>query len=88
MSSTSTSFCKVKDREVICLFDRLKPNRSASLKVRVWLKPSTKGTVSSEFGHFSIDIPAGVDITNDEELERLDLQHDVAYKTFKTKILR
>ncbi|MDH2426738.1 hypothetical protein [Sphaerisporangium sp. TRM90804] len=84
----STAFCEASGRDLFCLFDTIKPNRSATVKVRVWLKKSTKGNAYAEFGTVSIDVPSGVDVTNEEELDKLDLQDDVKYAKVKTRILR
>ncbi|GII63108.1 hypothetical protein Skr01_31930 [Sphaerisporangium krabiense] len=86
--SRSKAFCEVSGRDLFCLYDTLNSGRSASLKVKVWLKRSTRGTAVAEFGHFSIDVPAGVDITNEEELNKLDIQNQINWKTFKTRIVR
>jgi hypothetical protein len=86
--SKSKAFCELTGRDLFCIYDTLGPDRSAGLKVKVWLKKSTKGTAVGEFGHFSIDVPGGVDVTNEEELEKLDLQSEIDYKAFRTKITR
>ncbi|GAA3792020.1 hypothetical protein GCM10022226_08910 [Sphaerisporangium flaviroseum] len=88
VSKASSTFCDISGRDLFCLFDTIKPNRSTSLKVKVWLKRSTKGTAVAEFASISVDVPEGVDVTNEEELEKLDLQDDVKFHAFKTKILR
>ncbi|WP_181871247.1 DUF11 domain-containing protein [Sphaerisporangium album] len=86
--SKSKAFCELSGRDLFCIYDTLDPGKSAGLKVKVWLKKSTRGTAVAEFGHFSIDVPAGVDVTNEEELNKLDIQNEVLWKSFKTKIVR
>ncbi|MEU8268772.1 hypothetical protein AB0B89_16565 [Sphaerisporangium sp. NPDC049002] len=88
VGKASGTYCGISGRDLFCIYDTLKPNRSTTLKVRVWLKKSTTGTAAAQFGHFSIDVPEGVDVTNEEELEKLDIQSQVKYRTFKTRILR
>ncbi|MFC4529776.1 hypothetical protein [Sphaerisporangium dianthi] len=88
ISKASATYCAIEKRELFCVFDTLKPGRSTSLKVRVWLKNSTKGTAVAQFGSYSIDVPPGVDITNEDELARLDIQDDLRYDSFKTRIIR
>ncbi|MFC4589071.1 DUF11 domain-containing protein [Sphaerisporangium corydalis] len=84
----SKTFCDVSGRELFCIFDTLKPNKSASFKIKVWLKRSTHGYAYADFGAFSIDVPEGVDVTNEEELDKLDLQSDAKFKSFRTRIVR
>ncbi|MEU9887270.1 hypothetical protein AB0M95_21170 [Sphaerisporangium sp. NPDC051017] len=86
--SKSKAYCELSGRSLFCIYDTLEPGKSAGLKVKVWLKKSTRGTAVAEFGHFSIDVPSGVDITNEEELNKLDIQDEILWKNFKTKIVR
>ncbi|WP_405143538.1 hypothetical protein OG589_38590 [Sphaerisporangium sp. NBC_01403] len=88
VGKASSTYCGLSGRDLFCVFDTLKPNRSTTLKIRVWLKKSTKGTAVAQFAHFSVDVPEGVDVTNEEELDKLDLQNQLNYRAFKTKILR
>ncbi|WP_248962351.1 hypothetical protein [Sphaerisporangium perillae] len=88
VGKASSTLCEVSGRDLFCIFDTLNPGRSTTLKIRVWLKRSTHGTASARIGSYSIDVPPGVDITNEDELERLDLQNEVLWKTFKTRIVR
>ncbi|GII81236.1 hypothetical protein Sru01_62180 [Sphaerisporangium rufum] len=88
VGKSSATECAVDRHQVFCIYGQLAPGRSTSVKVRVWLKKSTKGTALAQFGHYSIDVPAGVDVTNEDELNRLDVQGQVDYKFFKTKIVR
>ncbi|WP_214409993.1 hypothetical protein [Sphaerisporangium fuscum] len=85
---SSGTYCATSGRELFCIYKTLAPRQSTGLKVRVWLKKSTKGTAVGKFGHYSIDVPAGVDITNEVELQRLDIQNQVDYKAFRTRIVR
>ncbi|MFC6079538.1 hypothetical protein [Sphaerisporangium aureirubrum] len=88
VSKSSSTVCDIEKRELICFFDTLKPGRTTTVKVKVWLKRSTKGSVYGEFGTFSVDVPGGVDITNPEELDKLDLAQDIKYLKVRTKIIR
>ncbi|GGK98896.1 hypothetical protein Sme01_60070 [Sphaerisporangium melleum] len=88
VGKASSSLCGIDRKELFCIFDTLKPNRSTTVTVRVWLKNSVKGAVASQFGTYSIDVPPGVDVTNEDELERLDLQNEIKWKSYRTKIVR
>ncbi|MEO3811318.1 hypothetical protein ABGB17_20180 [Sphaerisporangium sp. B11E5] len=88
ISKSRFTWCDFEGRELLCVFPTLDPGKSTSVKIKVWLKRSTKGSVYGEFGTFSVDVPGGVDINDPEELEKLDLAQDVKYLRVKTKIIR
>jgi hypothetical protein len=88
VSKASTTWCDIEKRDLVCLFDTVKPGRTTTVKIKVWLKRGTKGSAYGEFGTFSVDIPGGVDITNPEEIDKLDLAEDIKYLKVRTKILR
>ncbi|MGJ6965074.1 hypothetical protein ACSDR0_24500 [Streptosporangium sp. G11] len=82
----SGSYCEISGREVGCLLDTLNPGRTATLKVRVWLRNSARGTASANFGSVSIDVPAGgLDTLN---IHGIDVGTDVKYVRVKTRVLR
>ncbi|WP_329426594.1 hypothetical protein OG339_41020 [Streptosporangium sp. NBC_01495] len=80
------SYCEVSGREVGCLLDTLNPGRTATLKVRVWLKNGARGTATANFGSVSIDVPAGGLETLD--IHGIDIGTDVKYVRVKTQVLR
>lgn len=82
----SGSYCEVSGREVGCLLDTLNPGRTATLKVRVWLRNSARGTATADFGSASIDVPAGGLGTLD--IHGIDVGTDVKYVRVKTRVLR
>ncbi|MEU4533719.1 hypothetical protein AB0G15_02520 [Streptosporangium sp. NPDC023825] len=69
-----------------CLLDTLNPGRTATLKVRVWLRGGARGTATADFGSASIDVPAGGPGTLD--IHGIDVGTDVKYVRVKTRVLR
>lgn len=82
------TWCDFERRELLCVFDTLKPGASTTIKIKVWLKRATKGNLYGEFGTFSVDVPGGVDVTDPEEIAKLDLAEDIKYIRVKTKVIR
>ncbi|WP_440067862.1 hypothetical protein [Streptosporangium sp. OZ121] len=82
----SGSYCEVSGRDVGCLLDTLNPGRTATLKVRVWLRNGARGTATADFGSASIDVPAGGLGTLD--IHGIDVGTDVKYVRVKTRVLR
>ncbi|MEU0478600.1 hypothetical protein ABZ260_05340 [Streptosporangium sp. NPDC006013] len=80
------SYCEISGREVGCLLDTLNPGKTATIKVRVWLKNSARGTATADFGSASIDVPAGGLGTFD--IHGIDIGSDVKYVRVKTRVLR
>ncbi len=81
----SGSYCEADGREVGCLLDTLKPGRTATIKVKVWLRNSARGTATAEFATASIDVPAGGIDTLD--IHGIDTGVDLKYVKVKTRIL-
>ncbi|GAA3109120.1 hypothetical protein [Streptosporangium carneum] len=82
----SGAYCEVDGREVGCLLDTLKPGRTATVKVKVWLRGSARGTATAEFATASIDVPAGGIDTLD--IHGIDTGVDLKYVKVRTRILR
>ncbi|MER7128890.1 hypothetical protein [Streptosporangium saharense] len=82
----SGSYCEAKGREVGCLLNRLRPGRTASVKVKVWLRGGARGTATAEFATASIDVPAGGIDTLD--IYGIDAGVDLKYVKVRTRILR
>ena len=86
ITGPSGSYCEADEREVGCLLDTLKPGRTATVKVKVWLKSGARGTATAEFATASIDVPAGgLDTLN---IHGLDTGVDLKYLKVRTRILR
>jgi hypothetical protein len=85
ITGPSGSICEADGREVGCLLDTLKPGRSVTIKVKVWLKSSARGTAAAEFASASIDVPAGGLDTLD--IHGIDVGTDLKYVRVKTRIL-
>ncbi|GGK80167.1 hypothetical protein Ppa06_51010 [Planomonospora parontospora subsp. parontospora] len=86
ITGPSGSYCEADGREVGCLLDRLNPGRTATVKVKVWLRGSARGTAAAEFATASIDVPAGGLDTLD--IHGLDTGVDLKYVKVRTRILR
>ncbi|MFF5209973.1 hypothetical protein [Streptosporangium sp. NPDC000396] len=85
ITGPSGAYCEADGREVGCLLDTLKPGRSATVKVKVWLRGSAEGTATAEFATASIDVPSGgIDTLN---IHGLDTGVDLKYVKVKTRIL-
>ncbi|MGV9777962.1 hypothetical protein [Streptosporangium sp. NPDC003464] len=85
ITGPSGSVCDVDRREVGCLLDTLRPGRTATVKVKVWLRSSARGTASAEFASASIDVPAGgLDTLN---IHGIDVGSDLKYVRVKTRII-
>ncbi|MFC4058609.1 hypothetical protein ACFOWE_09910 [Planomonospora corallina] len=82
------SYCEADadKREIGCLLDRLDAGESATVKVKVWLRSSARGTATAEFASASIDVPAGGIDTLD--MYGLETGVDLKYVKVKTKIVR
>ncbi|MFF5108479.1 hypothetical protein [Streptosporangium sp. NPDC000509] len=80
------SYCEISGREVGCLLDTLNPGKTATLKVKVWLKNGARGTATANFGSVSIDVPAGGLDTFD--IYGIDIGTDIKYVRVKTRVLR
>ncbi|MEU4830563.1 hypothetical protein [Streptosporangium sp. NPDC023615] len=80
------SRCEVSGRRMGCFLDTLNPGRSATVKVKVWLRNSASGTATAEFGSTSIDVPAGGLGTFD--VHGIDITGDVKYVKVRTRIHR
>ncbi|GAA3126718.1 hypothetical protein GCM10010466_16960 [Planomonospora alba] len=88
VTGPSGSYCEVDAdrREVGCLLDRLNPGKTATVKVKVWLRSGARGTATAEFASASIDVPAGgLDTLN---IHGLDTGVDLKYVKVKTTIVR
>lgn len=86
ITGPSGSYCEADGREVGCLLDALKPGRTATVKVKVWLRNSAGGTATAEFATASIDVPAGgVDTLN---IHGIDAGVDLKYVKVRTRVLR
>ncbi|MEU0518826.1 hypothetical protein [Streptosporangium sp. NPDC006007] len=86
ITGPSGSYCEADGREVGCLLDTLKPGRTATVKVKVWLKGGARGTATAEFATASIDVPAGgLDTLN---IHGLETGVDLKYLKVRTRILR
>ncbi|GII02201.1 hypothetical protein Pta02_42090 [Planobispora takensis] len=86
ITGPSGSYCEADGREVACLFDRVKPGKSVTVKVKVWLRGGASGTATAEFATASIDVPAGgLETLN---IDNLDTGVDLKYVKVKTRILR
>ncbi|WP_214409992.1 hypothetical protein [Sphaerisporangium fuscum] len=83
------TLCDIAGRSLICYYETIKAKQSTQLDLKVWLKKSTKGTAVLRYQTFSIDVPAGVDVTNEEELNKLDIAGQAdRVVTVKTKIVK
>ncbi|GIH80403.1 DUF11 domain-containing protein [Planobispora longispora] len=86
ITGPSGSYCDVDGREVGCLLDTLNPGKSATVKVKVWLRSGASGTATAEFASASIDVPAGgLDTLN---IHGVETGVDLKYVKVKTRIVR
>ncbi|GIH90890.1 DUF11 domain-containing protein [Planobispora siamensis] len=86
ITGPSGSYCEADGREVACLFDRIKPGRTVTVKVKVWLRGGASGTATAEFATASIDVPAGGVETL--SIDNLDTGVGLKYVKVETRILR
>ncbi|GHH71678.1 hypothetical protein GCM10017673_25480 [Streptosporangium violaceochromogenes] len=86
ITGPSGSYCEADGREVGCLLDTLRPGRTATVTVKVWLRGSARGTAAAEFATASIDVPAGgIDAL---DIHGIDAGVDLKYVKVKTRVLR
>ncbi|GGS62458.1 hypothetical protein GCM10010156_21720 [Planobispora rosea] len=86
VTGPSGSYCEVDKREIACLLDTLNPGKTATVKVKVWLRSSSSGTATAEFASASVDVPAGG--LDAFEVHGYEPGVDLKYVKVKTRITR